>query len=86
MSRAQVSFNFGDGSPAVYLLGHVTDINEADDWLEAVSVLTHAYPEPNLRFDGSVIPWEASFSGSVAPLALDVGCALSVLPRSIKRV
>jgi len=63
IAQSTVSFNFGDGSPAVYLLGHVTDINEADDWLEAVSVLTHAYPEPNLRFDGSVIPWEASFSG-----------------------
>mmetsp|Transcript_10020 Transcript_10020/g.20452 ORF Transcript_10020/g.20452 Transcript_10020/m.20452 type:complete len:143 (-) Transcript_10020:468-896(-) len=44
IAQSTVSFQFGDGSPEIYMLGHVTEINEADDWLEAVSTFTHTYP------------------------------------------
>ncbi len=40
-----VQFDPGDGSPAKYLKGNVTDVSNEEDWFSAVSVVYHTYPQ-----------------------------------------
>ena len=45
-----VQFDPGDGSPAKYLKGNVTDVSNEEDWFSAVSVVYHTYPQVLCRF------------------------------------
>jgi len=46
IGQSTVSLDYGDGSPKHYLLATVTNINEDEDWLEAVTTYVHEYDRP----------------------------------------
>jgi len=46
IAQSTVSLNFGDGTAPHFLLATVTNINEDEDWLEAVTTYEHTYSAP----------------------------------------
>jgi len=46
IAQSTVSLNFGDRSAPHFLLATVTNINEDEDWLEAVTTYEHTYATP----------------------------------------
>jgi len=65
IAQNTVQFAFGDGTTE-FLQGVVTNVNVHDDWLEAVSTVTHTYAQPfkqEHETGPQYTPWTASLTG-----------------------
>jgi hypothetical protein len=65
IAQNTVQFSFGDGT-SQFLQGKVTTIHEEDDWLEAVSTVTHTYERPVQAYHDTgdpYTPWTAALTG-----------------------
>jgi hypothetical protein len=70
IGQSTVGIDYGDGSPKHYLLATVTNINEDEDWLEAVTTYEHEYARP--FEDKEMVPDFSDVASSDAPITEQV--------------
>ena len=67
IAQQTVSLNYGDTEKLYFLEATVTNINEDEDWLEAVTTYEHTYEKPYQNVENVAVYDSASEAGD-API------------------